>query len=288
MQPNTLINKKAIFRSLFTSFGRDPLALEVTPAMIEDHLENIHKKNGPKRANTHLKDIKAGCSWAARRGLLPHNPTALIEKYPTEKYNRYVPPKADILAVMMKAGKEEQDILLALLHTGGRQGEIFDLRQDDVDLPRGTLRLWTRKRKGGHRESRILAMTSQLKAVIERRLRDNESEFVFVNPRTGGPYQRNQAMIKQMMTRLCRAAGVKRFTHHAIRHYGASALLDGLRSGQVSLKELQGWLGHQRLTTTDAYIHELEAEQGMRNISEFWEGATEGGHGVDQNEGGHE
>jgi integrase len=52
----------------------------------------------------------------------------------------------------------------------------------------------------------------------------------------------------------CKKAGVKEFTYHNLRHYGASMLA---KAG-VALTDIQILLGHQRTTTTDIYLQSIQ------------------------------
>ena len=51
----------------------------------------------------------------------------------------------------------------------------------------------------------------------------------------------------------CKAAGVKPFHRHALRHFSASRLLEA----GASLKEIQEILGHSDSRTTEIYLHNL-------------------------------
>jgi len=67
-----------------------------------------------------------------------------------------------------------------------------------------------------------------------------DNEYIFTNPDTGKPYNYRSKFLKT----LCKKAGVKVFTYHALRHFGASKL-DSLG---VPLSDIQKLLGHERAT----------------------------------------
>ena len=61
--------------------------------------------------------------------------------------------------------------------------------------------------------------------------------------------------------------GVKEFTYHCLRHYGASALANA----GVALTDIQVLLGHQNVSTTDIYLQSIkdsvkEAVKNLENI----------------------
>ena len=59
-----------------------------------------------------------------------------------------------------------------------------------------------------------------------------------------------------MMRNLCKAAEVKQFNFHALRHFVARMLAQG---GQANFGDIQVLLGHQKATTTDIYLKSLES-----------------------------
>jgi len=76
-------------------------------------------------------------------------------------------------------------------------------------------------------------------------------EYVFISPRTGTRYDYR----KKLMSSLCAKAGVKPFSFHALRHYGASTLA----AKGAPLADIQAILGHELLTTTAIYVQSLKA-----------------------------
>jgi integrase len=73
-------------------------------------------------------------------------------------------------------------------------------------------------------------------------------EYVFCHKK-GEKYGYRSKMIKS----LCKKAGVRIFTYHNLRHYGASRLADA----GVPITDIQLLLGHQRPTTTDIYLQSI-------------------------------
>ena len=78
---------------------------------------------------------------------------------------------------------------------------------------------------------------------------ERSAEYVFSNPRTKSRYDNRIKLIHS----LCRKAGVKQFTYHNLRHWGASKLA----RENVPLTDIQALLGHTRPTTTDTYLQSL-------------------------------
>lgn len=160
---------------------------------------------------------------------------------------RYVPPEADFWKVYDVAEGEDKVLLLAFLHTAARRNEMFSLKWEDVDLANSKIRLWTRKRKGGGFEFDWLPLTDRLTDALADHAKSKRSEYVFCDE-SGTPYVERQRLIP----RLCKLAGVKRFTYHAIRHLTASILAqEGL-----DIVTIQKMLRHKNPVITTIYLHQ--------------------------------
>jgi integrase len=118
------------------------------------------------------------------------NPFGAVPKFPEKRSRRYVPPEQDFWKVYEVsglpargiAGKQDQFILLTILHTAGRRKEIFRMTIADLNFSTNMIRLWTRKRKGGNLESDWIPMTSILSSgLLEwiriRLIQDTENLF---------------------------------------------------------------------------------------------------------------
>ena len=87
---------------------------------------------------------------------------------------------------------------------------------------------------------------------------DEAKAYVFNNPRTGGPYEKQHADYKNMMQRLCEKAGVEFFCLSSLRHYVAQFLVNE----GATVVESQAVLGHKRATTTDNYLRTYAPDNG--------------------------
>ncbi|MGV7224508.1 MAG: tyrosine-type recombinase/integrase [Nitrospinales bacterium] len=133
--------------------------------------------------------------------------------------------------------------------------EVLESGWDDPNFEKRTMKLRTRKRKGGKLQTDLIPMSNTLFKCLRRRWneRDKTSPYIFPKP-GGGIYTKDDKPIREMMARLCKKAGVKKFGFHAIRHHAAMILED---SGKATLREIQKMLRHQRPTTTDKYLEGL-------------------------------
>jgi integrase len=216
----------------------------VTREDVEDLLNEVARESKYK-ANRYLALIKALYNHGIERQWFEYNPTKGIKPFGIERARKYIPPIEDIRAVLSQAKEMERKYLLALLYTMARMREINRLRWEDVTEDCVILR--TRKAKNSDVAERKIPLTPTLKAILEGLPR--VGEYVFTNPATKTRYDNRINLIRS----LCRKAGVKPFTFHNLRHWGASKLA----KENVPLTDIQRLLGHTRPTTTDTYLQSL-------------------------------
>jgi integrase len=283
-QKNTWRQKGYVYRSFIVYLEEDPEVESLIKKNFLDFLAHHKDESGPKTANRYLKDLHAMFNWGVRNDFLAYNPAKGIEPYPEERYVKYIPPFEDFLRAVLVATPEEQDILWLMFLTAGRRGEIIErLTWEDINFEAGVIRLWTMKRKGGLKP-RLVPMSQRARDILTRRWenRDKRCSYVFVSPVTKDQYS-DQAK-KTLMKRLCKEAGIDPpFTFHGIRHLAASKVMD---SGKATVKQIQNFLGHLRLTTTDTYIHDLRVDQGVGDILDsFADDTGENGENGENGEG---
>lgn len=263
-QPTTFKYKRSALQRFAAHMGGDFTLEDLTISDIDAYMLARRNDDGPKAANAHLVELKALLNWAIKKNLFQSNPFRQIEPYPVEKFQRYVPPADDVTAVRAVAKGQERDFVDVLFYTGGRLSEACNLTWADIDFGRMTITLWTRKRRGGTREPRTMGMVKPLAMLLRARLDANQqSNHVFSDPATGNSLHKNTRWCITLFDRLCERAGVQRFTAHCVRHFVATRLKD---SRQATPFQIQAFLGHQNLSTTERYLHELDVDRGVADI----------------------
>jgi len=256
MRPGTIQEKFRCCKDLVEFVGRDFAVADLDTRTANQFKLHALRTFGAKAANRRIQKLSALWSDLVRDNLVPHNPWRNINLVPEEEPLKQVPTPKEVAAILLAAQGWEQDFLNLLLLTAARPGEIRNLRWDDVNFQRNTLLLWTRKRKGGRRQSRPIPLSETLNQILTRRWKARESgqEHIFCAPGTNKPWERNHRPMKFLMKRLCKKAQVPHFDLYSLRHYVAQRLAD---SGKASLVDVQHLLGHQRPTTTDGYLKSL-------------------------------
>ena len=250
----TYDGKRMAFRGLFQVLEHKLPVDALTKQAAIKALRTIGRKVSGNTLNCHRKEYLAAWNWGIDElDLSELCPFARVKKARHDKQPRYIPPLKDVFRILDAAEPQDRVMLLVMLHTGARKGEVFRLRWDDVDFETGSIRLGTRKRKGGGMEYDLLPMTTELRMALANLKAKASALYVFPRGQTGRPYQgRNR-----YMERVCRRAGVRHFGFHALRHLSASMMA---RAG-LDLLTIQAMLRHKHSTTTNHYLRQL---QGLR------------------------
>ena len=234
---------------------------EIDTEKIRTYILKRFRKTSGYTANKDLRLLRAQFNFAMHpsRNWLRKNPTKGIEFFPVDKKIKYVPPKNDVLQVILMANSDTRDYLWTIALTMGRMSEINHLLWQDVNFEERSVILYTRKKRGGHLTPRKIPMCNRLYDTLKKRYdhRDKRKPWVFWHRYfdrkerkwINKPYKDRS----QIMRYLCKKAKVPYFRFHALRHFGASILdRDGIPIGVI-----QRFLGHENRTTTEIYLHSI-------------------------------
>ena len=139
-----------------------------------------------------------------------------------------------------------EPIVLLVLNSGLRRGELFNLEWRDIDFRRRMLTV--RAAAAKDEESREIPINQESRAVLtawrDQHARD-DTPIVFHNR------GRRLTTIKTAWGTLLRDAGITSFTFHGIRHTFATRLL----ARGASINVVRDLLGHSDITMTARYLH---------------------------------
>jgi integrase len=133
------------------------------------------------------------------------------------------------------AGQQQlcADLVRFLAFSGCRISEARQVTWADVDLARGFIRVRNAKRKitSNKSEVRLVPIIPAMGELLERLQKSNPQ-----------PEQRvcELGECEGSLTRACNLAGVKRITHHDLRHLFATQCIE---SG-IDIPTISRWLGH--------------------------------------------
>jgi integrase len=204
---------------------------------------------------------------ALRWGLTVRNVAEAVDppRVPKKEITPLSPGQARAFLEAVRGDRLEALYVLAI-HTGMRQGELFNLRWDDVDLDAGVLRVRGTKTTRSRRTVTLSETAlDALRSHLERQLGEidkagslwRENGLVFATA-IGTPLSR-QNLTQRSFKPLLEKAGLPQIRFHDLRHTCATILL----SRGVHAKFVQELLGHATIAITlDTYSHVLPGMGG--------------------------
>ncbi|HEY0771866.1 MAG TPA: tyrosine-type recombinase/integrase [Sphingobacteriaceae bacterium] len=190
--------------------------------------------------------------------IIQKSPAATVPVPRKEKPSRtyLVPGEYNKMLSLAALNVRDFAILQVFLQTGVRVSELVALRVDDIDFAQRTLTV----RAGKGMVSRTIELEKKaiqaIRNYLDRRLRTTYEEL-FLN-RDDAPF--SERGIRKLVVKYRLMAGItKKASCHSLRH--TFATYKATRG--VSAYQLQEWLGHARLDTTQIYVH-LAKQDGRK------------------------
>jgi integrase len=186
-----------------------------------------------------LKRLRQVLDWAIRRGLHPGpNPARFVRLAPENEPNpRPIPPTV-FERLRAAADPRLEGYLVLGYYTGCRSGELWRLREGDLDLDAGTAVIGKRKT----RKPLSIHLHPAVVAYLRPRLTGDPATPVLY------PY-RSPGYVSRAFNRLCRRLGVCGIRFHGLRHTLGIRLLRATKN----LKLVQQALGHSSIVTTATF-----------------------------------
>lgn len=214
------------------------------------------RPRSPATVNRYQAALSAVLTWAQRRRIAPkdwQNPCRhvqqRVEKNEIVRFLSDAERNALLTACKASSWSRLYVLVLMGLTTGARRGEMAALRWRDVDLERAEATV--HRSKNG--DKKVLPLVPGVVDEL-RKLRGGPDALLFASKRRAdSPYNFNEAW-----GRALKAAAVKSFRFHDLRHSCASALA---QSG-ATLLEIAEILGHRQLSVTRRYSHLNTSHKG--------------------------
>ncbi|REJ77959.1 MAG: site-specific integrase [Acidobacteria bacterium] len=234
---------------------------KINPKKVEDYkawranqpLRTIKKKNGKKKTisngtiNRELACLRLIINHQIKNELLTSNPVSKV-KMLSENLNRWrVISKSEEKKYLFAASQPLEDIATLMLNTGCRQGELFKLRKEDVDLERATIEIKKGKTPSARRK---IPLTDTALKILTRRFNIVDSDWLFVNEQTGEPITNVKSAHRGALKR----SGLDHFRLYDLRHTFASRFVE-CGGDLITLKDI---LGHSNLDMVLKYSHPSE------------------------------
>jgi site-specific recombinase XerD len=270
--PQTIAAYRDAWRLLLTfavaRTGMQPSELDIAEIDTQlvgaflDHLEH-DRGNGVRTRNARLAAIRSLFRFAALRHPEHAADIERVLAIPPKRFERNLitfltPDEVDALLGApdrtSPTGRRDHALLLLAVQTGLRVSELIGLRCADVHLGTGA----HVSCRGKGRKERITPLTGGTVAVLRVWLaeRGGGPDDPLFPTRTGTPLSRDA--VERRLTKYATSAAAvrpslraKRISPHVLRHTAAMRLLQaGVDTSIIAL-----WLGHERLDTTQIYLH---------------------------------
>ena len=214
--------------------------------------ENLSKETVYNR----LRNIQSFFGYALEFGKLKINPASSFKFYsPKEQSERIIFTQNQIKELYKNCENEQEKMILNIAYGCGlRVGEMVKLNKKDIDLQENRLIV----ESGKNNKRRIVPITNRI--VIELKLFLNENKetkpvFLNIENRRMQKWSFN-LILKKLIDKTnfgkqFKKAELNKIGMHTLRHSIATHLLEN----GMKLEQVQTFLGHSNLETTQVYTH---------------------------------
>jgi integrase/recombinase XerD len=257
LSANTLAAYGRDLNSFVSFAARGPLgAAALSAPLVTAWLARLKDEGNSARSSARkLSALRGWMRFLVREGLMPADPSALVQR---PKQGRRLPrplPVQDVLALIDLPGVDtltglRDRALLSLCYAAGlRVSELLSLRLGDLDLQRGVVAAF-----GKGKKRRLVPLAEVTLRHVEEYLGAVRQTRALATTGLVFPSSRGVAYSRQMFWKLVRRtalrAGLPERVHpHRLRHSFATHLL----AGGADLRSVQALLGHSDVATTEVY-----------------------------------
>lgn len=221
----------------------------------------------PSTRNCEVAMLAKACALAVHPwGMMKHNPCYRLSQEPTDNAHtgQALPENAEE-AVLLQCKKhldgQLEEMARIAIHSGCRRKEVALLRYDRINLD---LRQFSVIQKGN--TLKVCGMTDTVHSILSGMNKvQNISGYVFVNPKTGKPW--NLDTVSKKFKKAASDAGLPNFRRfHNLRH------TCGTRLGQAGkdIRTIAEILGHSKLETSRRYIKN-DTKEKTRVLNDVFE-----------------
>lgn len=202
----------------------------------------LHKAYSATGVNNTIGTMRAILDIPLKRGLLSQNPAANLSKVRVRQKELNLPSseqfRSFVTSIRQAGARQSQDcgdMVEFLAYTGLRLSEAAQVRWEDVDLQKNTIRVRGDEESATkNHERRTIPVIENCKSLFEQikeRRGKEPSEAAVLNVRE----------CQKSMNHAAAKIGMSRITHHDLRHLFATRCIE---SG-VDIPTVSRWLGHK-------------------------------------------
>ena len=246
----------------FSEFCEKRLSKDVLNVGVSDVREWIVEMSdgsgavGVRTVKRRISALRSFYKYLRREGLVSKNPAAVLvlpkASKPLPKFFREEEMGRLLDDVM--TGDEFQDrrdklIIDLFYQTGVRVSELVEIKDSDIDMGRGMLRVFGKRRK-----ERLIPIGGKLLKEIEAYKAKRNTEVgktfdLFV--RKNGEKMYRRGVYDVVHRSLTKVSSLKKRSPHVLRHTFASTMLNN----GADIYAVKALLGHSSLAATEVYTH---------------------------------
>jgi integrase/recombinase XerC len=246
----------------FSEFCEKRLSKDVLNVGVSDVREWIVEMSdgsgavGVRTVKRRISALRSFYKYLRREGLVSKNPAAVLvlpkASKPLPKFFRE--EEMGHLLDDVMTGDEFQDrrdklIIDLFYQTGVRVSELVEIKDSDIDMGRGMLRVFGKRRK-----ERLMPIGGKLLKEIEaykakRNTEVGKTSDLFV--RKNGEKMYRRGVYDVVHRSLTKVSSLKKRSPHVLRHTFASTMLNN----GADIYAVKALLGHSSLAATEVYTH---------------------------------
>ena len=230
---------------------RDARLGNINEGLIERYVHLRSQQVSPTSVNRELATLRRLLRLAYEWQVIDRVPR--IKLLPGERVREFVLSPSQEEAYLGLAPQPLRDVVILLLGTGMRVGEVLKLEKRDVHLePTNGARFgYLRIRKGKSKNAkRNLSITKRVKEVLAMRVAEGECVWVFPNLSSDGPLSISTLHCQHSKARALLGLS-KDFVLHSMRH----TMLTRLGEVGVEAFTIMRIAGHSTVTISQRYVH---------------------------------
>lgn len=245
---------------------------DITPAILEHYIADLHRMYRPKTVKRKIASLKAFFHYLEYKDLIKTNPfnkirikfrepvvlpktipLHTIETFLCTIYRQQQMAQTDY---QQKNVIRDAAVIELLFATGMRISELCSLKTADVDLYEETILIHGK----GSKERRIQIGNEDVATILRKyqkifRIQIRQCGYFFATQ--SGSALSDQS-IRRMINKYAAIAGIEmHITPHMFRHTFATSLLEA----DVDIRYIQEMLGHSSINITEIYTHVTTAKQ---------------------------
>jgi integrase len=246
-------NYERMYRSYFVGW-KDQNVYHIRRGDVQAWVARLADNIGNTTANRNRELMRMIYNRAIEWELIPdnYNPATKIRHFATESRARFL--QADELprffaALQTLRYEATRDCLLMCLLTAQRVGNVRAMAWDQIDFARMVWTIPRTKNGTGH----VVPLVPLAMAILDRRVVNKKSQWVFANQKQTGPISR----LQKAWERLIERAGIENLRIHDLRRSHAS----WQAIGGANISVIAKTLNHRDLHSTAIYARLNVTEQ---------------------------